>query len=68
MKNTVCIQHDGKDITDKQLVSTFRELWKESGRRIKDIKNVNLYFVPSSEKCYWTADTVEGEETGEFQI
>lgn len=68
MKSNICVQHDGNDVTDKQLLNMFRELWKQAGKKVKDIKNVDLYFIPSQNKCYWTANTFKGEEKGDFQI
>ncbi|MCY6356445.1 DUF6465 family protein [Clostridium sp. ZS2-4] len=68
MKSKICIQHDGKEVTSNQLLNMFREFWKQTGKKVKDVKNVNLYFVPSQNKCYWIASTFKGEEKGEFEV
>ncbi|MCY6371397.1 DUF6465 family protein [Clostridium ganghwense] len=68
MNSKICIQHDGQDVTDKELLGKFKELWKQSGGKIKEIKKLNLYFVPSSKKCYWTVNATTREESGEFEV
>lgn len=64
MKVELIIQKDGQEVIASNLEKAFKEMWKESGKKVKDIKNVQLFFNADEMKCYYAVN--EGSETGEL--
>ncbi len=61
MKSTLYIEHLGQQLDDKTLISKVKELWVESGSKLKDIKTINLYVKPEENTVYYVVnDTFKG--------
>ena len=40
-------------------------MWKEEGRKIKDMRELDLYYKPEEGNCYYV---VNGTEKGSFHV
>ena len=65
MRHVTHIQSRGKEMTEKQLLDMFKQLWKDNGNMIKDIKTVDLYYNTDESNCYYV---VNGKEKGMFTV
>ena len=66
MKSAFFVEHQGNRIASKDIEYKFKEIWKEQGKRIKDLANVIFYVKPEEKACYYV---VEGtDETGNFLL
>lgn len=53
MKTALYVEYAGKQIEDKTLVTTAKELWVAEGNKVKDIKTLNLYVKPEENAAYY---------------
>lgn len=65
MKGNLFIEYADRKIEYNQIFSTLKELWKGEGKKIKDIKNVELYYKPQENSCYYV---INSECKGKFEI
>ena len=63
MKATVSIQHMGKELTEKEIISHIKELWVEEGNKIKDIDTLDIYIKPEERMIYYV---INKTTTGSF--
>lgn len=61
VRETICLQYQGKDITNETMVSMVKTAWKESGKNVKDIKTLDIYVKPEEGQLYYV---INGEVTG----
>ena len=43
MKTTLIVEHQGKQVEDKDMIAAVKKAWTKSGRKIGDIKTMTLY-------------------------
>ncbi|HIT88660.1 MAG TPA: hypothetical protein IAB62_13520 [Candidatus Coprocola pullicola] len=65
MKANVNIEFCGKKVVVKDLEEEAKFVWKDAGKKIKDIKELDLYYKPEEGTCYYV---VNGTETGSFPV
>ncbi len=65
MKTDLFIEFNGIQTDSKILTDMAKEIWKERGLLVKDLKSVVLYFKPDERKCYYI---LNGEDKGEFEV
>jgi hypothetical protein len=65
MKENLFIEFAGNKIEYNQIFNTLKELWKSQGNKIKDLKNVELYYKPEENTCYYV---INSENKGKFVI
>lgn len=53
MKSELFIEFNGLKVDQKQLLEAAKEVWKEKGNKVKDLKTIELYFKPAERKCYY---------------
>ena len=53
MKTALYVEYAGKQVEDKTLVATAKELWVAEGNKVKDIKTLNLYVKPEENAAYY---------------
>ncbi len=69
IKESVFIEFKGKQINQKEILDKARQEWKNSGNKVKDLKNVNVYYKPEENKCYYVMNESSSNElTGSFEI
>lgn len=53
------IESKGEKFLTNDIVVEFKELWKASGKMIKDIKSVNIYFNTDENCAYCIVNDIE---------
>lgn len=66
MKSDLYVQYQGKNVDTKQLLDTAKEIWKADGNKVKDLKEVQLYYKPEEQKCYYVFNG-EGSDDSFFE-
>lgn len=61
VKEMICLQYQGKDITNDKMLSMVKSVWKQEGRNEKDIKSIDIYIKPEESQIYYV---VNGDVTG----
>lgn len=67
MKSEVFVEFNELKIEQKQLVDMAKEIWKNKGNKIKDLKSVELYLKPEERKCYYVFNS-KIEENNFFEV
>lgn len=62
MKVELVIQRNGQEVAASELEKAFKEQWKEKGKKVKDLKNLKLFYNADEMKCYFVAN--DGKESG----
>lgn len=65
MKSNINIEYQGKKVCDKELLEKVKEIWKEKGEKVKDIKSIDIYFKPDEDMCYYV---INEKENGSFSV
>lgn len=65
MKTELFIELNGSQTDYKTLSDTAKELWKEKGYLVKDLKNLELYYKPDEKQCYCVFNQ---EEKASFEV
>ena len=53
MKLDLFIEVDGNKVLHKSLVEKVKDVWREEGKRVKDIETLELYYKPAEHVCYY---------------
>ena len=59
MKTTLIVEHQGKQVEDKDMIAAVKKAWTKSGRKIGDIKTMTLYVKPEEAAVYYVINTTE---------
>lgn len=59
MKTTLTVEHQGKQVEDKDMIAAVKKAWTKSGRKIGDIKTMTLYVKPEEAAVYYVINTTE---------
>ena len=65
MKANINIEFCGKKVAVKDLEDEAKLVWKEEGKKIKDMRELDLYYKPEEGTCYYV---VNGTEKGSFHV
>ena len=65
MKANLYVEYENRQTYEKDLIEAAKEIWKQSGKRIKDIQQLDLYYKPQENRCYYV---VNSQEEGSFSI
>lgn len=65
MKTTLTVQHQGKDVTEKEIVAMVKKEWTDQGNKIGDIRTLDLYVKLEEDKVYYV---INGDVTGSVEI
>ncbi len=55
----VIYQFEGREVTEKELITKVKEIWTSKGNKIKDITSLNIYIKPEEEMAYYVINDVE---------
>lgn len=58
-KTTLIVEHQGKQVEDKDMIAAVKKAWTKSGRKIGDIKTMTLYVKPEEAAVYYVINTTE---------
>ena len=53
MKSTLYVEYQGNQLSTEEFLPTAKKQWVEAGNKIKDINNINFYYKPEENKCYF---------------
>ena len=59
MKTTLIVEHQGKQVEDKDMIAAVKKAWTKSGRKIGDIKTMTLYVNPEEAAVYYVINATE---------
>ena len=63
----VILQYGEKSVTYDEIVQNMKNKWTyDYGRKIGEIKSMELYVKPEEDKVYYVIN--EGEESGDFTL
>jgi len=63
MKISMNVEYSGNKTDCKLLLDKVKGLWKEDGRRVKDLESLEIYFKPEDGACYYV---INGSTSGSF--
>lgn len=53
MKSTLYVEYQGVKTKTDDFISEIKKIWIEAGNKIKDIKDIEMYYKPEENKCYY---------------
>lgn len=65
MKSTFYLEYYGKQIDESDLLKTAKNIWTDSGKKVSDLKSLNLYVKPEENMVYYVFNE---DEKGSFPI
>lgn len=65
MKTNYYVQFAGREVEESEVVAKIKDVWKDSGRLVKEIKSLDVYVKPEEGRAYYT---INGEETGQVAL
>ncbi|WP_304263648.1 DUF6465 family protein [Kallipyga massiliensis] len=66
MKSKVEIQYQGHNALDSDLINQAKDYWKQSGRKIGEIKTLDIYVKPEECCAYYSINNDEQKGRIEF--
>lgn len=61
MKVKAVVEYQGKQVEEKDIIASVKKAWTKSGKKVRDLKSVDLYIKPEEEKVYYV---INGTDTG----
>ena len=65
MKTAIFVEHAGKQVEEKAIIASVKQLWTESGHKVGDLKTLKLYIKPEDHSVYYV---INGTETGKIEF
>ena len=65
MKVDLFIEVNEHQVLSKDLVEKVKEIWKEEGNKVKDLQNLELYYKPLEQTCYYV---INGTQKGSITL
>ncbi|MCR5487567.1 MAG: DUF6465 family protein [Lachnospiraceae bacterium] len=65
MKLNVVLEYQDRQKTESELVKGAEQVWKDAGRKVSDIKKIELYVKPEDSKTYIV---INDEFSSDFDI
>ena len=65
IKQQMILQFDGKDIDISAVEANVKQNWKDAGRKVSEIANLDIYVKPQEAKAYYV---VNGEVDGAIDL
>ena len=53
MKTNTYVEYAGKQVDEKVVVASVKQVWTEAGNKVKDIKTMDLYIKPEESAVYY---------------
>ena len=53
MKMRTFVEYSGKQVEEKAVVASVKQVWVEAGNKVKDIKTMDLYIKPEESAVYY---------------
>lgn len=61
MKVSAYVEFGDKQVEEKSMIANVKKAWTKSGKRVGDIKTMELYIKPEEDAVYYV---INGTETG----
>lgn len=61
MKVRAVVEYCGKQVEEKDMIANVKKAWTKSGRKVGDIKSMELYIKPEEAAVYYV---INGTDTG----
>lgn len=61
IKVKAVVEYYGKQVEEKDMIARVKKAWTKSGRKVGDIKSMDLYIKPEEAAVYYV---INGTETG----
>ncbi len=65
MKTSTIIQYDNLEVDEKNIITNIKQLWLNQGKKLKDIKDIQLYIKPTERTVYYV---INSELTGSLAL
>lgn len=65
IKMQMIIEHQGKQVEDKAIISAVKKAWTKTGKKVGEIKAMELYIKPEEESVYYV---INGQDTGKVDF
>ena len=65
MKVKAFVEYYGKQVEEKDMIARVKKAWTKSGKKVGDIKEMNLYIKPEENAVYYV---INGTETGSVEF
>ncbi len=65
MKTDLYVELNGKQTDSKILIDMAKEAWKNSGKKVKDLNTLELFFKPDESKCFYV---MNADFKGSFDV
>ena len=59
------VEYYGKQVEEKDIIARVKKAWTKSGKKVGDIKEMDLYIKPEENAAYYV---INNEETGSFGL
>ncbi|MCI8854718.1 MAG: hypothetical protein HFI32_14705, partial [Lachnospiraceae bacterium] len=59
MKTNVTVEYAGKQYEEKDIIQKIKDAWVDAGKKIKEIKSLNIYIKPEETAAYYVINDVE---------
>ena len=61
VKVKAVVEYYGKQVDEKDIIANVKKAWTKSGRKVGDIKTIDLYITPEEGAVYYV---INGSDTG----
>ena len=65
LKPDVYVEINGVQTDIQVLTETIKDIWKNEGNLVKDLKRLEVYFKPDEKMCYYV---INSEHKGQFEV
>ena len=65
MKVKAFVEYYGKQVEEKDIIARVKKAWTKSGKKVGDIKEMDLYIKPEENAVYYV---INGTETGSVEF
>ncbi len=61
MKSNFFVEYHGNKVLEATLSAKVKDIWKNSGNKVKDLTQLDIYYKPEEKTCYYVFnDTTTG--------
>ncbi len=65
MKTNVTVEYAGKQYEEKAILTKIKDAWLETGKKVKDIRDLNIYIKPEESAAYYV---INNKESGKIAL
>ena len=65
MKTSTYVEYQGKQLDEKEIIATAKNIWVSEGNKASDLKSLKLYVKPEENQAYYVFNE---EVTGSFSL